>query len=84
MVDGILSNIGGGSGGGQEEAIKLPQAILDIIQNPHLDVDDIQAAGNVAPMVDDDNMPAVENIPQQSTDNNSIMLGWQHSGICTH
>ena len=56
------NNNGGGSGGGQAEAVKLPQAILDVIQNPHLDVDDIRAAGNVAPMVDDDNMPAVENI----------------------
>ena len=35
------NNNGGGSGGGQEEAIELPQAILDVIQNPHLDVDDI-------------------------------------------
>ena len=37
-------------------------------------------------MVDNDNMPAVENIPQQDTNNNynnnNIMLGWQHSGIC--
>ena len=41
------NNNGGGSGGGQEEAVKLPQAILDVIQNLHLDVDDIQAAGNV-------------------------------------
>ena len=80
------NNNGGGSGGGQEEAIELPQAILDVIQSPHLDVDDIRAAENVAPMVDDDNMPAVENIPQQDTnnnnDNNDIMLGWEHSGIC--
>ena len=77
-------NNGGGSGGGQAEAVELPQAILDVIQNPHLDVDDIRAAGNVAPMVDDDNMPAVENIPQQDTtsNNNDIMLGWEHSGIC--
>ena len=77
---------GGGIGGGQEEAVKLPQAILDVIQNPHLDVDDIRAAGNVALMVNNDNMPAVENIPQQDTNNNNnnnnIMLGWQHSGIC--
>ena len=58
------NNNGGGSGGGQEEAIELHQAILDVI---HLDVDDIQAAGNAAPMVDNDNMPAVANIPQQST-----------------
>ena len=74
------------NGGGQEEAVKLPQAILDVIQNPHLDVDDIRAAGNVALMVDDDNMPAVKNIPQQDTNNNNnnndIMSGWQHSGIC--
>ena len=35
------NNNGGGSGGGQVEAIELPQAILDVIQNPHLDVDDI-------------------------------------------
>ena len=80
------NNNGGGSGGGQQEAIELPQAILDVIQNPHLDVDDIRVAGNVAPMVDDDNMPAVENIPQQDTnnnnDNNDIMSGWEHSGIC--
>ena len=76
------NNNGGGSGGGQEEAVELPQAILDVIQNPHLDVDDIQAAGNATPMVDDDNMPAVENIPQQDTNNNNIMSGWQHSGIC--
>ena len=34
-------NNGGGSGGGQAEAVELPQAILDVIQNPHLDVDDI-------------------------------------------
>ena len=32
---------GGGIGGGQEEAVELPQEILDVIQNPHLDVDDI-------------------------------------------
>ena len=70
------NNNGGGSGGGQEEAIKLPPAILDVIRNPQLDVDDIQGAENVALMVDDDNMPAVENIPQQSTDNNNIMSGW--------
>ena len=80
------NNNGGGSGGGQQEAVELPQAILDVIQNPHLDVDDIRAAGNVAPMVDDDNMPPVENIPQQDTnnnnDNNDIMSGWEHSGIC--
>ena len=80
------NNNGGGSGGGQEEAVELPQEILDVIQNPHLDVDDIRAAGNAAPMVDNDNMPAVENIPQQDTNNNNnnnnIMLGWQHSGIC--
>ena len=77
------NNNGGGSGGGQEEAVELPQAILDVIQNPHLNVDDIRAAGNVAPMVDDDNMPAVENIPQQDTNNNNdIMSGWEHSGIC--
>ena len=80
------NNNGGGSGGGQQEAVELPQAILDVIQNPHLDVDDIRAAGNVAPMVDDDNMPAVENIAQQDTnnnnDNNNIMSGWEHSGIC--
>ena len=80
------NNNGGGSSGGQQEAIELPQAILDVIQNPHLDVDDIRAAGNVAPMVDDDNMPAVENIPQQDTnnnnDNNDIMSGWEHIGIC--
>ena len=42
------NNNGGGSGGGQEEAIELHQAILDVIQNPHLNVDDIRAAGNVA------------------------------------
>ena len=34
-------NNGGGSGGGQAEAVELPQSILDVIQNPHLDVDDI-------------------------------------------
>ena len=51
-------------------------------------MDDIRAAGNVAPMVDDDNMPAVENIPQQDTNNNNdnnnnndIMSGWEHSWI---
>ena len=80
------NNNGGGSGGGQEEAVKLPQAILDVIQNAHLDVDDIQAAGNAALMVGDDNMPGAENIPQQDTNNNNnnnnIMSGWQHSGIC--
>ena len=80
------NNNGGGSGGGQEEAVKLPQAILNVIQNAHLDVDDIQAAENAALMVDDDNMPAVKNIPQQDTNNNNnnnnIMLGWQHSRIC--
>ena len=40
------NNNGGGSGAGQEEAIKLPQAILDVIQNPHLDVGDIHACPN--------------------------------------
>ena len=35
------NNNSGGSGSGQEEAVELPQAILDIIHNPHLDVDDI-------------------------------------------
>ena len=58
------------------------------IQNAHLDVDDIQAAGNAAPMVDDDNMPTIENIPEQDTNNNNnnnnIMSGWQHSGICEY
>ena len=81
------NNNGGGSGGGHQEAVELPQAILDVIQNPHLDVDDIRAAGNVAPMVDDDNMPAVENIPQQDTnnnnDNNDIISGWEHRDLQT-
>ena len=36
------NNNGGGSGGGQEEAVELPQAILDVIQNPHLDVDELE------------------------------------------
>ena len=43
---------------------------------------------SVLVVVHDDNMPAVENIPQQDTNNNNnnnnndIMLGWEHSGIC--
>ena len=37
---------------------------------------------HAAPMVDDDNMPAPEKIPDLNSVPNNIMMGWEHSNVC--
>ena len=41
-------------------------------------------AGAAAPMVDDDNEPAPENVPVVAEHSNDIFSGWEHSGSCHH
>ena len=61
----------------------LPIAIQELLGNTHhLDSNTIAAAALAAPMVDDNNMPAPENIPDVNSMPNDIMMGWEHSNIC--
>ena len=61
----------------------LPIAIQELLNNTHhLDSNTIAAAASAAPMVDDDNMPAPENIPDVNSVPNDIMMGWEHSNVC--
>ena len=67
-----------------EELNLLIQEMLDQGGN-NLDNDDIIGVMAAAPMIDDDNQPAPENLPSTedstgATDN--IMGLWTHSGIC--
>ncbi|KAL7578819.1 hypothetical protein ACA910_016040 [Epithemia clementina (nom. ined.)] len=59
----------------------LPDTIQELVGNIHLDGDDIEQAMRDAPMVDDDNMPAPENVPVAGNAGD-IMIGWEHNGIC--
>ena len=67
-----------------EELHPLIQEMLNRGGN-NLDNDDITSVMAAAPMVDDDNQPAPENLPstEDSTGStNDIMGQWSHSGIC--
>jgi len=77
---------------GHEEEELLPGAIQAVLDRAfHLDNDDIQEAAATiqadptsAAMVDNDNMPAPENIPtiNENSAADDIMIGWLHNGIC--
>ena len=61
----------------------LPIAIQELLDNTHrLDSNTIAGAALAAPMVDDDNMPAPENIPNVNSMPNDTMMGWEHSNVC--
>ena len=61
----------------------LPIAIQELLDNTHrLDSNTIAAAALAAPMVDDDNMSAPENLPDVNSMPNDIMMGWEHSNVC--
>ena len=61
----------------------LPIVIQELLNNTHhLDSNTIAAAALAARMVDDDNMPTPENIPDVNSMPNNIMMGWEHSNIC--
>ena len=77
---------GGGNDEGEEGAEELPLVIQEILARGgnYLDADDYMVAGAAAPMVDDDNEPAPENVPVAAKHSNDIFSGWEHSGICHH
>ena len=50
----------------------------------NLNADDYMVAAAAAPMVDDDNEPAPENVPVAAEAVNDIFSGWEHSGVCHH
>ena len=77
---------GGGNDEGEEGAEELPLVIQEILARGgnYLDADDYMVAGAAAPMVDDDNEPAPENVPVAAEHSNDIFSGWEHSGICHH
>ena len=77
---------GGGNNEGEEGAEELPLVIQEILAHGgnNLDADDYMVAGATAPMVDDDNKPAPENVPVAAEHSNDIFSGWEHSGICHH
>ena len=61
----------------------LPIAIQELLNNTHhLDSNTIAAAMVAAPMVDDHNMPTLENIPDVISVPNDIIMGWEHSNLC--
>ena len=67
-----------------EELHLLIQDMLDWGGN-NLDNDDIIGVMAAAPMIDDDNQPAPENLPSTEDSagvTNDIMGLWTHSGIC--
>ena len=75
---------GGGNDEGEEGAEELTPVIQEILARGgnYLDADDYMVAGAAAPMVDDDNEPAPENMPVAAEHSNDIFSGWEHSGIC--
>ena len=77
---------GGGNDKGEEGAEELPLVIQEILARGgnYLDADDYMVAGTAAPMVDEDNEPAPENVPVAAKQSNDIFSGWEHSGICHH
>ena len=54
----------------------LPSTIQDLIEQPHLDNDKEAIATAAAPMVDDDNEPALENQPNPNETVDDIFSGW--------
>ena len=61
----------------------LPIVIQELLDNTQrLDSNTIAGAALAAQMVDDDNMPAPENIPDVKSMPNDIMMGWEHHNIC--
>ena len=77
---------GGGNDEGEEGAEELPPVIQEILARGgnNLDADDYMIAGAAAPMVDDDNEPAPENVPVAAEHSNGIFSGSERSGICHH
>ena len=75
---------GGGNDEVQDSAEELPLVIQDIMAHGgnNLDADDYMVAAGAAPMVDDDNEPAPENVPVDAEAVNDIFSGWEHSGVC--
>ena len=68
----------------QEDEVEenLPSIIQDLIEWPHLENDEEAIAAVAAPMVDDDNEPALENQPNPNETVDDIFSGWYQSGIC--
>ena len=68
---------GGGSDDREEGAEELPPVIQEILApgGNNLDADDYMVAGAAAPMVDDDNEPAPENVPGAAEHSNDIFSG---------
>ena len=75
---------GGGNDEVQDGAEELPPVIQDIMAcaGNNLDADDYMVAAGAAPMVDDDNEPAPENVPVAVEAVNDIFSGWEYSGVC--
>ena len=75
-------------GGGNDEvhdgAEELPPVIQDIMAcaGNNLDADDYMVPAGAAPMVDDDNEAAPENVPVAVEAVNDIFSGWEHNGVC--
>ena len=68
-------------------AEELPPLIQDMLdqRGTNLDNDNIIGAMAAAPMIDDDNKPAPENLPSTEDSpgtTNNIMGLWTHSGNC--
>ena len=74
----------GGNDEGEEGDEELPLVIQEILARGcnNLDADDYMVAAAAAPMVDDDNEPAPENVPVAAEHSNDIFSGWEHRGIC--
>ena len=70
----------------QEDEVEenLPFTIQDLIERPHLDIDEEAITAPAAPMVDDNNEPAPENQHNPNKTVDDIFSGWYHSGICHH
>ena len=62
----------------------LPMVIQDLMEHGivAMDVEEIGVASAAAPMVDDDNEPAPENLPSHGEMVDDIFSGWTYSGIC--
>ena len=77
---------GGGNDEVEEGAEEFPLVIQDILAHGgnNLNADNYMVAAAAAPMVNDDNEPAPENVPVAAEALNNIFSGWEHSGICHH
>ena len=75
---------GGGNDEVQVGAEEFPLVIQDIMARGgnNLDTDDYMVAAGAAPMVDDNNESAPENVPVAAKAVNAIFSGWEHSGVC--